>query len=79
MQSVSQLIIEQLTSILPATFTRREACRHLGGLFTPGGLANLDCEGAGPPRVRAGRAVLYEKQSFLAWLEGRFSEGGSHV
>lgn len=78
MQSVSDLIIEQLASILPATFTRREACRHLGGLFTPGGLANLDCEGAGPPRVRAGRSVLYEKKSFLEWLEQRFSEEGSH-
>jgi len=75
---VQHTILEQLSSFLPPVFTRREICKSLGGLLTPGGLANLDSAGAGPPRVRAGRAVLYERASFLEWLRKRFSEGGSH-
>ena len=78
MVKISQIILQQLGEDLPPCFTRPLICKKLGGLITPGGLANLDSEGAGPPRVRAGRSVLYEKQSFLAWLEQRFSEEDSH-
>ena len=75
---MQNIFLEQLSRHLPPVFTRREICKFLGGLLTPGGLANLDCEGLGPPRVRAGRAVLYEKTSFLEWLSNRFSEEASY-
>jgi len=75
---IQTIIIEQLTLSLPPVFTRREICKYLGGLIIAEGLANLDCEGLGPPRVKVGRAVAYEKVSFLEWLSKRFSEEGSN-
>jgi hypothetical protein len=75
---MKNVIIEQLTATLPPIFSRREICKYLGGLFSVGGLANLDCEGSGPPRVRVGRTVAYEKTSFLEWLRKRFSVEANH-
>lgn len=36
---------------------------------TPGSLANLRCQGEGPPYLRLGRRILYEKKEVLKWLE----------
>lgn len=66
--------LEALRTSLPATFSRQEAARHLKGIYSAGGLANLDSEGRGPGGVRLGRIVAYEKESFLAWLEGRIQK-----
>jgi hypothetical protein len=68
-----QIILNQLRLELPPVFTRRTICKMLGGLLSPGTLANLDCSGEGPKGVRVGKAVLYERENFLGWLQKRMS------
>lgn len=67
-------IIESLRTQLPSTFSRQVAAAHLAGIYTAGTLANLDWKKVGPPRERIGRCVMYERDSFLEWLESRFKE-----
>lgn len=70
--------IDRLRSKLPPTFTRKYIYERLGGYLTPGTLANLDSSGEGPGGIRAGKVVLYERETFLKWLERRL-EGGTGV
>ena len=72
----TQVLIERLRAEMPPAFTRKMACKLLGGLLSPGTLANLDCSGEGPKGVRVGKAVLYEREIFLKWLEGRMAKEG---
>lgn len=64
-------LIARLRVSLPTAFTRPYISKELGGLFSKGGLANIDAEGAGPPGVTAGKYRIYEKESFLLWLQAR--------
>ena len=73
-----EVLITRLQAEMPPAFTRKVACQLLGGLFSPGTLANLDSAGEGPIGVRAGKAVLYERESFLAWLQKRMSVEVTH-
>ena len=77
MQSVHTLIT-RLRAEMPPAFTRKVACQLLGGLYSPGTLANLDSSGEGPKGIRAGKAVLYERETFLAWLQKRMSMEVTH-
>ena len=70
---MQSLILENLHKEMSPTFTRKTACKLLGGLFTSGTLANLDSLGTGPGCIHAGKRVLYERESFLTWLGARFS------
>jgi hypothetical protein len=70
-----QLILDSLRRELPPTFTRATAVKMLGGLFTAGTLANLDCLGKGPGGSLIGRKKIYERESFIAWLESRMQRG----
>lgn len=65
-------IIEALHRELPTTFSRQEVSKHLAGIYSVRTLANLDCLKQGPPCERIGRCVMYERESFLVWLESRF-------
>ncbi|MDR1920257.1 MAG: hypothetical protein LBS31_00710 [Candidatus Adiutrix sp.] len=73
-----------LAETLPPVFTRKEAAKHLGGLFTPAGLANLDSEGQGPGGLLVGKAIAYRRDRFLNWLEDymrtcrKTARGGNH-
>jgi hypothetical protein len=67
-----QRILDSLRRELPPTFTRATAVKMMGGLFTAGTLANLDCHGKGPGGSLIGR---YERESFIAWLERRMQGG----
>ena len=67
----TQLLIDRLRSELPPVFTRKTICKLLGGYLTPGTLRNLDSKGEGPGGVRAKKNILYERETFLAWLEKR--------
>lgn len=69
-------LITRLRSEMPPAFTRKTACKMLGGYLTTGTLANLDCLGKGPGGVRVGKSILYERETFLTWLENRLSERG---
>ena len=60
---------QKLAQTLPPVFTREEAARHLGGLFRAKTLRNIDVRGEGPSlRVKIGKKVAYERDSFLDWL-----------
>jgi hypothetical protein len=64
---------QKLTAELPALFTRRTAEKALGGLLAAGTLANLDSAGTGfPVKVRLGKRVGYERETFISWLLERF-------
>lgn len=72
-------IIERLRIELPPVFPRKTVTRMMGDYLAVGTLANLDSEGRGPGGVRAGKAILYERESFLTWLQARLekSHGGA--
>lgn len=70
--------IEALRQTLPPTFSRQVAAANLAGIYSAGRLANLDSKGEGPGGVRLGRCVAYERESFLAWLEGRIDTASGH-
>jgi hypothetical protein len=70
-----QLILDSLRRELPPTFTRATAVRMTGGLFTAGTLANLDCLGKGPGGSIIGGKKVYERDSFITWLERRMQGG----
>jgi hypothetical protein len=70
-----QLILDSLRRELPPTFTRATAAKMTGGLFTAGTLANLDYRGEGPGGSLIGRKMVYERESFVAWLERRMQRG----
>jgi hypothetical protein len=70
-------ILDSLRRELPPTFTRATAVKMMGGLFTVGTLANLDCLGKGPGGVLIGRKKIYERESYIAWLERRMQGGDS--
>lgn len=65
-------IIEALRKNLPTTFSRQVIAQHLSGIYSVSTLANLDSRKEGPPCERIGRCVMYERESFLVWLESRF-------
>lgn len=66
-----QVFIERLHVVLPHFFTRQEVAKILAGYLTVGTLANLDCKGDGPPKLRRGKKVLYERESFIEWFVAR--------
>ena len=67
-------IIESLKSNLPAVFNRRTAQESLGNIISARTLANLDSLKKGPPKKYLSKNVMYERDSFLEWLEPRLSD-----
>jgi hypothetical protein len=66
---VNSELVFNLKENLPPLFTRKEACQHLGGLFKPNTLKNIDYQGLGPKcKQRVGRKVLYTRDNFIEWL-----------
>ena len=67
-------VIASLRDSLPAVFTREEAAKNLGGLLSAKTLANYDAQGIGPcVKQRIGKKVVYDRETFLTWLESRFN------
>ncbi len=68
-------VLEKLRAGLPPIFARKEVGRLTGGLVAAGTMANLDSQGLGPSRrIRTGRHVIYERDSFIAWLRSRIRQ-----
>lgn len=68
-------LLLQIRQSLPPCFTRQYASKALGGLVSSKTLANLDSSNAGPPRkVKLGRRIGYERDSFIQWLESRLRD-----
>ncbi|WP_034627354.1 hypothetical protein [Desulfocurvibacter africanus] len=72
---------EQLLSILPPLFSRKEASKSLGGLLSAKTLANLDSKGIGPKgRIQIAGKVAYTREAFIDWVIARtqkFENSGS--
>lgn len=66
-------ILEVLHQELPPIFSRKHVEEMTGKLIRRQTLANLDSKGDGPPLIRLGKKVGYEKDSFLKWIEKRLS------
>ncbi len=63
---------KSLTEKWPSAFVAREKIAEFtGGAITPGRMANLDCQGVGPERIRIGRKICYPVTSLVRWLEER--------
>lgn len=56
----------------PRILRTPEAARHLG--LAPATLETWRVRGHGPPFVRLGRAVGYERAALDAWVDGRACE-----
>ncbi len=67
----SPTFIKTLEESLPAVFSRQIASKAIGGLISPKTLSNLDSLGEGPPKIKIGSKVGYEKTSFINWLKQR--------
>ena len=62
--------VEKISESLPPIFTRSVAVSNLGGLLGAKTLANIDNKGKGPTsKIRMGKKVLYERDSFIEWLK----------
>ena len=72
-EGVISTLIERLRKELPPGFDRKHAISAIPGWISYGGLCNLDAAKNGPPRVRCGKYCIYERESFLSWLESRLS------
>ena len=57
----------------PSALVSRDQVENFsGGAISAKYLANLDCQGEGPPgRFRIGRKVVYPAAALASWLEGR--------
>jgi hypothetical protein len=66
--------LEDLAKRLPPIIARDHVEGFLGGVISAKRLANLDCLGEGPKRMRIGRKVAYRTDDLLAWLETRAME-----
>jgi hypothetical protein len=51
---------------------RRKVGEFTGGVISEKSMANLDCLGLGPPRIKIGKIVAYPVKDFIAWLVERF-------
>lgn len=62
---------QTLLNDLPPIIPRKELPKYIGNLISVGYLANLDSAGLGPEYRRIGGSVVYERESFVQWLESR--------
>ena len=54
--------------------SRSQVGEFSGGLLHPRSLANLDCLGEGPERIRFGKKIAYPTDALVEWMKVRFSE-----
>lgn len=66
--------IRELERSLPPIIARTAVPGLTGGMISAGRLANLDCLGQGPRRVKIGRKVGYTRADFIEWLRARSGE-----
>lgn len=64
-----QQLLKTLERDLPPSFSRTSVPNFMPGLISSGHLANLSGRGQGPDFIRVGKQVMFEKYSFLEWLD----------
>jgi len=50
---------------------RTEVGRFSGGLLNSRTLANMDCQGTGPPYKKMGKKVFYATEDLVTWMTER--------
>lgn len=66
------LFLNKLQEILPPFFARKDIPIYFGSIISRGTLANLGKEN-GPPYELIGKKAVYEKETFLNWLENHYN------
>ncbi len=67
-----QKVFDDLAAKWPSTVVSRDQITAFtGGAISKGRMANLDCLGEGPERIRMGRKVVYPIQPLVKWLMAR--------
>ena len=70
-QTISDAIISELRQTLPVTFRRKDTPALIGGIIKAQTLANLQSQQQGPPSTKCNGRVIFSRESFCDWLEGR--------
>lgn len=69
---VDEVFFDQLRKELPSVFTREFDSEKIGRIFSAKSMSNADSLGTGPSvKVRIGKKIGYERDSFLQWLRGK--------
>ena len=75
-----EIFFDQLRKELPPVFTREFASEKIGRIFSAKSMSNADALGTGPAvKVRIGKKIGYERDSFLQWLRGKIKHDAHHV
>ncbi len=48
-----------------------------GGIVSPSYIANMDCRGMGPERIRIGRKIAYPVDALVDWLKEKSTTIGT--
>jgi len=71
-QNNNQLDLTSLARKWPSSFVSRDRVAEFsGGILHPRTMANIDCKGEGPKRIRIGRKVVYPVNDLCEWLSKR--------
>lgn len=74
------VFFDQLRKELPPVFTREFASEKIGRIFSAKSMSNADALGIGPSvKVRIGKKIGYERDSFIQWLRGKMKRNDHHV
>ena len=72
MKSTSNDLFDELGQRWPSAIVARERLSDFtGGLISGKYMANLDCKGEGPPRLKIGRKIAYPTKSLIVWIRNR--------
>ncbi len=75
--SNTDIFFDRLHDELPPVFTREFAAEKTGNIFSAKTLSNIDSSGTGPSvKVRIGKKVGYERESFIQWLKNKVKSDG---
>ena len=75
-----EVFFDQLRKELPPVFTREFASEKIGRIFSAKSMSNADALGTGPTvKVKIGKKIGYERDSFIRWLRGKMKHDEPHV
>ena len=64
--------LSEMAKRWPSPYVARQEVKHFsGGIISEKYLANLDCQGRGPARIKVGRKIAYRADDLVTWLEAR--------
>jgi hypothetical protein len=67
-----KVTLQSLADKWPSSYVARQEVKQFsGGIISEKYLANLDCQGRGPARIKVGRKIAYRADDLVTWLEAR--------